>query len=291
MRLWMLTAAVLIPLTSGCSVFQGRGHIDITPVQKAVGQPPETAADLLKQERYTEASAAFRTALAQNPNDLDARYGLAESLRLGGDPEASKAEYLKVAASPDWRAKALEGEGSADLVTGDQDGAYESFNAAVELDPNSWRAWLGLARLRDLAHDWANADEAYAAAMKTSDQKAVVLNNEGVSHLARLDTPGAIDLFQQALAADPALDRARTNLELARATSDASVDGIAASEPDAKKRAQKLNNYGYVAMLQGRLDEAERAFESAIEAYPSFYPTAYQNLQAVKAMRANAVRK
>lgn len=289
MRVGPFAASVAILLAGGCAQFQKSAEPEIKPVERIVGAlPREQAEILLERGQRREAAAAFRAILSGDPDNIEARYGLAEALRLSGEPEASKAEYIAVAPAPDWSVRALEGLGQANLMTGDHDSAYEAFAAAVETDPNAWRAWLGLAQLRDLARDWAKADEAYASALAGGVEPAIVYNNQGVSMLARGESEAAAALFRKALEADPSFDRAKTNLELATASAGAAVDAVAAAEPDARKRAQILNNYGYVAMLRGRLDEAERYFEAAIEAHPSFYAVAYENLKVLKALQANA---
>ncbi|MGE0408809.1 MAG: tetratricopeptide repeat protein [Amphiplicatus sp.] len=261
---------------------------EIAMVERISGATRAQADALARDGRHKEAAAAYRALLSTDSSDVAARYGLAEALRSGGEAQAARAEYLAVAEVPEWRVRALEGLGQAALITGDQNGAYEALTAAVAEDAKAWRAWLGLAQLRDLAHDWAKADEAYGAALAAGGDKPVIYNNHGVSMLARGEPGEAAGLFRKALAADSNFDRAATNLELANASSAASLSEIAAAEPDARKRAQKLNNAGYVAMLQGRLDEAERFFDAAIKAHPAFYGIAYENLKVLKAMQAEA---
>lgn len=46
-----------------------------------------------------------------------------------------------------------------------------------------------------------------------------------------------------------------------------------------------LNNLGYVAMVKGDLPVAEAYFTRAIEASPSYYRIAAENLICLKAMR------
>lgn len=287
----LMTASFCL-FASGCSLMQPKTP-EITPVNRVTD-----SASLGRAEKFADAGqhdraiAAFRGVLEQEPDNAEARYGLAEALRQSGQAEASKVEYLKIADDPDWRSKALEGVGHANLVTGDHNGAFEALTEAVNGDLGAWRAWLGLAQLRDLAKDWENADQAYGAALAVSDTPAIVLNNQGVSMLARGQAQEAAAYFRRALEADPKFERAATNLELANASiSGASLEAMAAAEPNAKIRAQKLNNYGYVAMLQGRHAEAERLFQAAIEAHPSFYAIAFENMKVLKAMQAEQTKK
>jgi Tfp pilus assembly protein PilF len=288
MKFRLLSTACLCLTAAACSALQPKPKTEVVPVNRVTdARSVDTGDRLLEAGRHGQAVATYRSVLASDPANAEARYGLAEAMRQGGDAEASKAEYLKLADIPEWRSKALEGLGHANLVTGDHNGAFEALTEAVNEDIGAWRAWLGLAQLRDLAKDWDNADQAYGAALAVTDNPGLVLNNQGVSMLARGKPEEAVVLFKRALQADPKLDRAGTNLELASAASSGlSLEAMAAAEPDAKKRAQKLNNFGYVVMLQGRYDEAEKLFQAAIETHPSFYSVAFENMKVLRSLEA-----
>jgi Flp pilus assembly protein TadD len=290
-------AAAMFAAAGACSTFEKAGLVkaesQAAPKVSENIAPPADASQgwrLLEAGQVAEAVAAFRSRLAAAPEDSDARYGYAEALRHGGRFDMAEAEYLKVADDPQYRVRALEGIGHVRLSLGDNEGAYEALTAAVEEGGESWRAWLGLAQLRDLARDWPTADAAYAEALEAGGAPATVHNNHGVSMLARGDAAAAAALFRKALAEDPSSERAATNLELALAAQGGAGAGLAENEPDPKLRAQKLNNFGYVAMLQGRLDEAEGLFRKAIAAHPSFYSVAYENLSIVKNLQAQQKR-
>ena len=53
----------------------------------------------------------------------------------------------------------------------------------------------------------------------------------------------------------------------------------------ASSRAQASNDVGYVCLVEGRLDEAEQFFRSAMEQSPSHYATAWDNLERVRQLR------
>jgi tetratricopeptide (TPR) repeat protein len=99
--------------------------------------------------------------------------------------------------------------------------------------------------------------------------------------IARGQPAAAVNLFQSALAANPKLAPAATNLDLALAASGGQATADAAGG-DARERARKLNNYGYVAMLQGRPEDAKRYYEAAIKEHPSFYALAFNNLKTLE---------
>lgn len=292
MRFQSVAVIVAALFASACSHFQGsRTTPEVAPVSRVEGAeeaPGPDAAALRDSGRLQQAAAAYRTTLVADPANTAARYGLADTLRQLGESEAAKEEYLKVAENDAFRAKALEGIGLVDLAAGEHNAAFETLNSAVEADPKLWRAWLGLAQLSDLGRDWTRSDEAYAKALAATDKPTLVRNNYGISKLARGDAKGAADEFNQALAIDPNFERAKTNLDLANAADGRSISDLAEAETDPKKRAQLLNNYGYVAMLQGRYDDAETYFNAALKAHPAFYKPAFENLNVLKSLKAQA---
>jgi Flp pilus assembly protein TadD len=256
--------------------------VDISPIEKVSNSmTPETTDMLMARGYYEQAAVAYRSALQTNPEDHAARYGLAESGRLAGKPDAARTDFERLIAVPEWKLPALEGLGRIAMVTGDRTGALEKFSAVVAENPAAWRSWLNIAQLHDVAKDWAKADEAYALALAASKEPATIYNNHGVSMMARGEPAAAVGLFRNAIAADPKLVRAATNLDLAQAAAgeQATLD---ARDSDARERARKLNNYGYVAMLQDRPEDAKRYYEAAIKEHPSFYALAFNNLKALE---------
>ena len=257
---------------------------EITPLEMAShGVTPETAQTLADRGHYPQAIAGYRAALKANAEDAVSRYGLAEALRKSGKGDLAKAEFTTLLAKEEWKVRALEGLARVSFATGDRDGAFNLFNQAVSLDPKASNCWLGIAQIQDLNKNWAKADEAYALALASSIQPAVVFNNQGVSKLARGEPANAAEYFKSALATDPKLERAKVNLELAEAIKGRSVQAVSASEQDPRERARVLNNYGYVAMMQDRPEDARAFYQAAIKEHPSFYPQAYQNLKTLDA--------
>ncbi len=256
--------------------------VEVTPVERGTNLiSADNAETLLARGYYEKAAAAYRKAIAANPDDAAARYGLAEAERLSGDLESAVKDYQQLMDVADWKLRAVEGLARIDFARGDRAAAMEKFSAVVKEDQWAWKSWLAIAQLSDLSGDWAKADEAYGMALAASKDPAPVYNNHGVSLLARGHALAAADLFRKALAADPKLAQAKTNIDLAeaRAGKKATLDSAG---NDARERARTLNNFGYVAALQGRQEEARRYYEAALKEHPSFYALAYNNLMATQ---------
>jgi Tfp pilus assembly protein PilF len=283
----MLLAASAMALLGACATTTPVP--DIQPVQRLSGATPQTADTFAQRGAYAQAAAAYLNVLQANPDDATARYGLAETLRKGGKLDEAKVEYAKLATTAEWKLRALEGLGLTSLAAGDRASARQSLNEVVAEDAKAWKAWVGIAELHDLERQWDKADEAYAMALVSTTQPAIIYNNQGLSRLARGEPEWAAEHFKQALVTDPTLVRAQTNLEIAEAYAGKSLDKVSASERDSRERARKLNNSGYVAMLQNRPDEARSFFQAALEQHPSFYPQAFQNLQMLDAAKPKTV--
>jgi Tfp pilus assembly protein PilF len=256
--------------------------VAVTPVERGSNMiTPDKAETLLARGYYEQAAMAYGKALEASPADTAARHGLAEAQRLAGRLDAAAENYRQAMEVPEWKLRAIEGLARIDFAKGDRAAAMEKFSTVVKDDQWAWKSWLAIAQLSDLSGDWTKADEAYGMALAAAKAPAAVYNNHGVSLLARGHALAAADLFRKALAADPKMIQARTNIDLAEARAGKKAT-LKATGSDAHARARTLNNYGYVAMLEGRPEDARRYYEAAIKEHPSFYALAYNNLMATQ---------
>jgi Flp pilus assembly protein TadD len=193
--------------------------------------------------------------------------------------------FRSVESDPTVRPAALEGEGIALSEMGKSDQAFADLKEATTLDKSRWRAWNALAREYDIRHQWKDSKAAYAQALAApgADQ-AIVLNNRGYSHLLQNQPVDATPDFVAALAKDPDLKAARTNLRIAMA-----VQGEyerAATTGAGDDRAAVLNNVGLAATIRGDYREAEKLLTEAIEVKGTNYERAADNLQLAKNLEA-----
>ena len=278
MKIRLAIAVSAVALLGACAT----APVDVTPVERGSNLvTPETAETLLARGYYEQAARAYSKALDANASDAAARHGLAEAERLSGKLDSAANNYRQLLETPEWKLRAIEGLARIDFAKGDRAGAVEKFSAVVKEDQWAWKSWLAIAQLSDLSGNWTRADEAYGMALAATKEPAAVYNNHGVSLLARGHALAAADLFRKALAADPKMIQARTNIDLAEARAGKKAT-LEAAGNDARERARMLNNYGYVAMLQGRPEDARRYYEAALKEHPSFYALAYNNLMATQ---------
>lgn len=98
---------------------------------------------------------------------------------------------------------------------GDNFGTAEaSFRKAVEIRPDSFEAWAGLAASYDQLGRFDLADRAYDQLLKLKKNDARIMNNRGYSYLLRGDYAKAESWFTKAQASNPALEEVDGNMHL-----------------------------------------------------------------------------
>jgi Flp pilus assembly protein TadD len=232
----------------------------------------------------SDAANYFEQSLAREPNRADFRRGLAISL--------SRAKRYNEAARV-----------FQELITLDQDQPTDRLEYAfVAMRLDRWddvrtlaqslpdglqtaRRYSIDAMVADQDNDWAAADEAYARAEKLTSRPATVLNNWGVSQMARGDLNAAAMTFERAISFDSTLFSAKNNLAIVRG-----LQGnyfLPLVPLNDKERAVLLNNLGIVAMRQGDEKIARGLFAAAVDAHPQYYASAAAKLSALEAIVQN----
>ena len=129
---------------------------------------------LMDQGKGDDALPHFVAATEMNPEDAQAYMAIGTYDQQHGEPAQAIAQYQKTIALTDgavqknlWlRSTTLARLGSAYRQLGRFDEAQQSFQWALELNPNDAQAWLALGIVRAQAGDNGGAVEAYARAVK-----------------------------------------------------------------------------------------------------------------------------
>lgn len=237
--------------------------------------------DLMLQAGDPEnAVAYFEESLAREPDRTDFRRGLALSLvRAKRLVEAARVYQELVTLDQDEPADRL--EYAFVLIRLDR---FDEAATVARTLPDGMagpRRHVLDGMLADQAKDWATADAAYSEAEKTSTRPAKVLNNWGVSKMARGDLQGATATFERALAFDSRLFSAKNNLTIVRGLQGNYTLPIIPLVDE--ERAILLNNLGIIAMRQGDERMAKGLFAAAVEAHPQHYSGAADRLAALEA--------
>ncbi|HSF93425.1 MAG TPA: tetratricopeptide repeat protein [Thermohalobaculum sp.] len=237
--------------------------------------------DLMLQAGDPEdAVAYFEESLAREPDRTDFRRGLAISLvRAKRLVEAARVYQELVTLDQDEPADRLEYA----FVLIRLDRFDEATTVALTLPDgmDSPRRHVLDGMVADQAKDWETADAAYGKAEKLSTRPAKILNNWGVSKMARGDLQGAAATFERALAFDSRLFSAKNNLTIVRGLQGNYTLPIIPLVDE--ERAILLNNLGIIAMRQGDERMAKGLFAAAVEAHPQHYSGAADRLAALEA--------
>lgn len=277
----ILLAWAAMLATGGCASTSE----SVGPAQVAAAQDKQLRAGQVALERrdYREAEKYFHQVLEADPQHPEARLGLAESLLGAGAINRAIETFEQVDEQPATRLSALQGLGIAQLIDGEMEHARRLLLQVTAEDPSRWRAWNALARCYDLDGAFARSADAYARALASTSEPALIQNNWGVSLIAQTRYAEAEEHFLLALKHDPAMAKAQTNLRLALAYQGRYAEALAGVGN--AELPQTLNNVGYVALLRGELKRAEAYFLRAIESSPSFYQPAAENLRLLGGMK------
>ena len=236
--------------------------------------------DLLNAPDHGAAALrAFEAAVAREPDSIARRRDLARAyLRAGRLRRASETYAALEAAGADEPSDRL--EAALISVRLDEWAAARATAARGPLPEGNARAALLRALLADRAGDWTGADAAYAEAVALAPDPAAMLNNWGVSRMARGALGEAAASFTEAVRADPEMFAAKNNLVLANALrGDYALPAIPMTE---RERAVLLNNAGVIAQRRGERETARRLFSKAVDTHPAFFGDAMRNLSGLK---------
>ncbi len=226
-----------------------------------------------------EAVLYFRQALAADPDNPTLRRGLARSLARDGRHAEARIVWRELiengAATPDDRV-----EYALSLA---RLGQWEEVEAQLVQLPErrAPRQLMLAALLADHRQAWPEADAAYEAARAVSPQPGAVLNNWGVSKMARGDFSAAERLFEEALTYDPSLFSAKNNLAIAYGLQRRYT--LPLLTLTGEEKATLTHNLAVIALRRGDREVAEGLLQQALDAHPAHYAPAADKLAALRA--------
>ena len=225
-----------------------------------------------------EAAAYFREKLARDPENERYMRGLATSLVRANRPAEAALAYERLIAAGIATDEDRLLYAEALVKGGDITKAKEELDK-IPPTKESYKRYLLEAIVADNTEDWKRADSFYQTARGLTARPAPVLNNWGMSKLARGDYTSAANLFQEAITFDPTMFQAKNNLVTARARNrQYQLPVIPMTEIE---EAELLYNSAIIATRQGDLDVARGLLELSIETHPSHFSEATQALTSL----------
>jgi Flp pilus assembly protein TadD len=162
--------------------------------------------------------------------------------------------------------------------------AERSLSAAVRENPRLARAYNALGVLADINRDYALAQRYYQDALAIAPRSPMLHNNLGYSRYLGSNYTGAIAEFERALELSPNYALAWRNLGLVY-TKLARYDEAVQAFGKVQDLPKAYNDVGYLAMVAGRLDDAEAFFDQALLLSPEYYNLASENAQRVQTLK------
>lgn len=284
MILRRLGAILLLTTVAACAGAPGDVGKQAGP---AVAKPDPgailTAADAARDDgQYADALTIYQQLLVEYPGLKAAEYGVAESMIALGKPSVAKTLFDGLIKTEKFHARALQGQGLAQLALGERKEASKTLAAATEADPKLWRCWNALGTIADSRGEHDKAQAAYEKALALKPNSAMVINNVGYSRLMAHDPPDAEKQFRKALSLDPGNETIQNNLRLAIAAKGDYREAVKFASRD--KLSMVLNNVGFVAMERGDYAAAEGLFARAMDASKSYAVVTAKNLDQLKSL-------
>lgn len=227
-----------------------------------------------------DAVTYFREALAKEPDRTDFRRGLAHSMvRAKQFHEAARVFQELVTLGQDEPLDRL--EYAFVTIRLDRWDEAKTLASTIPEGLQTPRRHLLDAMVADHDSDWTTADAAYARAERMSPRPAKILNNWGVSQMARGDLREATRTFERAVSYDSRLFSAKNNLAIVRGLQGEFTLPLVPLTDEEK--AVLLNNLGIIAMRQGEERMAKGLFAAAVDLHPQHYGGAADKLAALEA--------
>jgi Flp pilus assembly protein TadD len=226
-----------------------------------------------------EAVAYFQRTLEEQPDRIDMKRGLAESLVRAGRATEALPLWRDIVADP--RSTSEDRMEYADALI--RNGDWDEAEAQLDLVPptlESFERYRLEAMVADSNREWDRAESFYETAAGLTTRPAGVLNNWGFSRLTRGDHAGAEELFLEAISYDPNLFTAKNNLVLARAAQgNYQLPLVRMTQVE---RAQLLHTAALAAIRQGEISTGRNLLSDAIDTHPQHFEAAVRALEALE---------
>ncbi|MGC4037389.1 MAG: tetratricopeptide repeat protein [Chitinophagaceae bacterium] len=183
-------------------------------ISQLMAQTIQEGINHLYADRDQSAKGVFDKLIATNPNNLDAIYWLGQTYIEMNDVKSAKDTYDKALATNGNAPMIIVGRGQIDLMENKTNEARQRFEAALTAsrtkkgdDPNVLNA-IGRANINAKAGDIAYAIEKLKAAGDRDPKNGDIFLNLGDAYRKTHDGGLAVQNYDKAIAANPALARA-----------------------------------------------------------------------------------
>jgi tetratricopeptide (TPR) repeat protein len=247
----------------------GIEHID-TPAVDLYKQI-DIAADLTGKGQYEAAAEQWKKAMAMEPDDPGAHYGLGQTMFVMGKVDDGIAQFREALRLDPHSAEAHNGLGSALGQAGKASESIEQFHLALDDRPGYAEAHNNLGSALLAEHRLPEAVLEFKSALEANPDFAEAHNNLGFAYAAQGSIDEAMEEYRKAIAISPGHAPAYNNLGLALATKgdlDEAIADFSKAVELEPANAQAEDNLGHALMTKGNADEAIPHFNKALDLGP-----------------------
>ena len=247
----------------------GIEHID-TPAVDLYKQI-DIAADLTKKGQYKAATVQWEKAMAMEPDDPGAHYGLGQTMFLAGRVDDAIAQYREALRLDPYSAEAHNGLGTALGQAGKTSESIEQFHLALDDKPEYAEAHNNLGSALFAEHQLPEAEIQFKSALEANQDFAQAHNNLGSVYAAEGKVEEALEEYRKAIAINPGHAPAYNNLGLVLATKgnlDEAIANFTKAVELEPANAEAEDNLGHALMAKGSVDEAIPHFQKALDLGP-----------------------
>ena len=159
--------------------------------------------------------------------------------------------------------------GRLNLEEGNTEGALFQYRKALALEPRDSEAMLGMAHVYDAGHRFEQATEWYVKATQANPRDPTAFNDLGLCYARRGQYAKASESLQGAVLLSPRKKLYRNNLATVLVANNRPVEALRHLEQVHEPHVAHYN-LGFLLKDQGRVVEARKQFELAVEKNASF---------------------
>jgi tetratricopeptide (TPR) repeat protein len=244
----------------------GIEHID-TPAVDLYKQI-DIAADLTKKGQFEAATAQWEKAMAMEPDDPGARYGLGQTMFLAGRVDDAITQYSEALRLDPHSAEAHNGLGTALGQAGKAAESIEQFHLALDDKPDYAEAHNNLGSALFAEHRLPESEIQFKSALEANPDFAEAHNNLGSLYAELGKAEEALKEYRTAISIDPGHAPAYNNLGLALVTKgdlDEAITDFSKVVDLEPANAQAEENLGHALITKGSVDEAIVHFKKALD--------------------------
>ena len=247
----------------------------ITPVD--IQQNLQKGDEALSRGAYDDAQVQYALAVKEQPGNSELLYKLAFVHYQKGTHNVAQELLARIIKQNNADGRVFEMLGLIALKGENLDKAEAHLLKALRLDSKRWRSLNAMGILSDLRSSHSEAQSYFQQASVLGADRAQIENNLGYSYYLEGKDALAIKHFRKATQLDVSYENAWANLGLAFVRVKQYEEARFAFEKVVDE-ATAANNLGYLAMLQGDANTANRELHNAIHLAPTHYAKANENL-------------